>query len=108
MGKARSAAKELSSAPGFDAALLALGKSLSLSFPHLQSWGDGATLFHTVLGDSQVNSDIVAINESGNLLIPCCSSIIACGTLNMVLRWLYETYAVVILTPLSRTLTKKF
>lgn len=47
-----------------------------------------------------MNSDIVIINESVNLLIQCCSSIIACSTLNMALRWLYEAYAVVILTSL--------
>lgn len=72
----------------------------SLSFPRLQSWDDDATLFRTVLGDSQVNRDVVIINESVNLLVQCCSSVIAHSTLNMVLRWPYETYAVVILTSL--------
>lgn len=93
-----SRAGELSSGPGFDAALLALGSSFPLSLIS-PSAKPGATLFHSVLGDLQVNSDIIVIiNEPVNLLIQCCVSVLARSTLNMVLRWLCETYAVVILT----------
>ena len=48
-----------------------------------------------------MSSDIIVfINESVNLRIQRCGSIIARGTLHMVLWWLRETYAVATLTSL--------